>query len=77
MAKFLEENEFSVTSISEVNDPEIISSEFTKFDNNLKLAKENFKIALFVYYSGHGFLVDGVTVGMTLSRKQFPLEEKI
>jgi len=35
------------------------------------------KAALYVYYSGHGLLVDGMTVACTVSGERFPIESKI
>jgi len=43
----------------------------------LRKNKANKKTAVFIYYSGHGFLSDGFTVGVTISDQEFPLEEKI
>jgi len=45
-----------------------------KFCGKIRVTK---KTAVFIYYSGHGLLVDGFTDGVTISGQEFPLEEKI
>jgi len=57
--------------------------EFSVMDKILATAKgdsigaNQTKVAAFIYYSGHGFLVNGQTVGVTVSGDRFSLEEKL
>jgi len=81
--KFLIKCNFKVTRIHDEKDEVKISNEFTVIDNILAKAKGDSKnvkqtnTAAFIYYSGHGFLVNGKTMGLTISGKRFPLEEKV
>ena len=56
-------------------DPEEIDTEFRRL---ISLAQHNAttnrKIALFIHYSGHGALINGHTVGFTISGSQIPIE---
>jgi len=77
--KFLEEEcKFKVTNLQEILDENVIQMQFKSIENILRKNRlEGRKTAVFLYYSGHGFLVDGFTVGITLSGKEFSLEETI
>jgi len=78
MAKFLaEECKFKVTKMQEINDENNIETQFNSINETLKENKSNNKkTAVFIYYSGHGLLVDGFTNGITKNGIWFPLEEK-
>jgi hypothetical protein len=66
-----------IHKLEEVSDEKILETKFTEIENNLRANRSKHKTAIFVYYSGHGLLSKGFTVGCTLSGKRFPLEERI
>jgi len=81
--KFLKRCNFKVTRIHDENANNVID-EFSAIDNLLENAKgdstksiQQTKIAVFIYYSGHGFLINGQTVGVTISGDRFSLEENV
>jgi len=78
MSKFLEECvTFKITRYQEVANEIEIQNAFSLIDKILRKNKSDKKTAVFIYYSGHSLLVDGFTVGVTISGQEFELEEKI
>jgi len=78
---FLENNHFEIPPerhVTEAKDPAIIMAQFEAIT---KILVENYKskrkTAVYIYYSGHGLLVDGCTVGCSITGEKFPLEESI
>jgi len=74
--KFLEGCKFTVKRIHD-EDVAKIDMEFLSLDSSLGVAKQGQKKAAFIYYSGHGLLVDGVTVGISIFGNRFSLEQNI
>jgi len=76
MSKFLEECTFEVKRYEELSNEIEIQNAFSLIDKILRKNKNtDKKTAVVIYYSGHGLLVDGFTVGVTISGQEFPLEE--
>jgi len=76
VSKFLSERGFIVTRIHD-EDCTKINEAFSDLDKKLTCAKDIGKTAVFIYYSGHGVIVSGHTVGISISGDRFPLDEKI
>src|SRR4051794_35262219 len=80
ITKYLESCSFKVTKLQDISNTQKIEDSFSQieqiFSENRK-NHQNTKITVFVYYSGHGILIDGHTVGVTVSGIEFPLEEKV
>jgi len=67
-----------VAHLQESTNPEEINAQFVLLGDTIaKNSKNDKKTAVFVYYSGHGLLVDGFTVGCTLDGQEFPLENAV
>jgi len=69
---------YSTTRLHDQDDPQKILDQFQELDNiTKKVVTAKQKICLFVYYSGHGFQVNGMTSGKTISGSDLDLELKI
>jgi len=76
--ELLKNSGFQTTLLHDQEDPQKILDQFQEMDNIAKktvAAKQ--KICFFVYYSGHGFQVNGMTAGKTISSFDLDLELKI
>jgi len=76
VSKFLMERGFSITRIHD-EDYAKITDAFSDLDKKLANAKNIGKTVAFIYFSGHGVIVNGQTVGISVSGNRFQLEEKI
>jgi len=78
MRNFLEEFHFDTKWLSECQDNTEIDKQFEELRNHARLlSKTKQKALMFIYYSGHGTLIDGVTVGNTLQGTKFDLETQV
>jgi len=76
VSKFLMERGFSITRIHD-EDYAKITDAFSDLDKKLANAKNIGKTVAFIYFSGHGVIVNGQTVGISVPGNRFQLEEKI
>jgi len=80
MKEYLTGCNFDVTDsmhLKEVTSADQIVKKFAELSEIVKdNASKDIKTAIYVYYSGHGLLVDGSTYGITVNGDRFPLEKK-
>jgi len=75
MENFFQSTGFTVTSQEDISE-EMFTNKMNAFLNYRKQTKQS-KHLLFVYYSGHGVVIDGLVCGVTSSGLPFPLEQSL
>ena len=78
MQAFLEQNKFETTWINDDEDGSKVNEEFEKLSKLARpLAKTKEKALFFIYYSGHGSIMDGMTYAHTTHNSSIPFESKV
>src|SRR5690606_12743934 len=78
MQEFLEANNFEMTWIVDDESGVKINEKFEEFNSVArKLGKTKEKALFFVYYSGHGSIMDGMTDAHTTRDVRIPIEKQV